>query len=574
MEIRKTYRLLEVPVVVALMAILTAPATSFGQDEEGLSEYEYEPYEGLHEEEWYDPSDWFTYEGYGVNYEDNWYYDDYNYGDPYLYDDYYGYDDTYYGDDYYWDEDETWAYDADPYAYDDFGDDELDGDWDHGWHYDYMTDAYAQDRERQRQEQRTQADRRDRRDRQRHDRQRQARDTRQRDQRSGPVFWRTEAKVQDFRSIDVEGEDESHRIAKLQLRNGDTISADLGTRDQLRDIRLQKGDRIRIVGSEGRMNDKKMLIAHAVGKHGQWTQIDRPKQKLVKSFKGTIRGTQTTSFEGFDQDHVVALVKLDRGPTLEVDLGPKEKVRNLDINMNRGTEIQFKARAGRIDGKPALIATRVNPDQAERYQVSMQRGHFSRGDQRDWRQRGDRGQQRTQQGQRDGRSKFVRTEGQIQEMNKRQIEDSSHVFATIKSKQGQSTTIDLGPKQKVSDLNLSQDDEIHVVGRKARLRDQQVIRAGAISHDGRWHELQREQLPKRQFSGKLLSTRTHRGHTIATVRLNEGKKARVVLGPSDKMDRIDLSKGDRLRFTARPGAIKGKAGLIASNVRSGDQEPN
>jgi hypothetical protein len=47
--------------------------------EEGLSEWEYEPDEGYHREEWYDPSDWFD-TGVGVSYEDmDDAYDDYDY---------------------------------------------------------------------------------------------------------------------------------------------------------------------------------------------------------------------------------------------------------------------------------------------------------------------------------------------------------------------------------------------------------------------------------------------------------------------------------------------------------------
>jgi len=38
--------------IISAVALLSVPATQ-------AQEYEYEPDEGLHEEEWYDPSDWF-----------------------------------------------------------------------------------------------------------------------------------------------------------------------------------------------------------------------------------------------------------------------------------------------------------------------------------------------------------------------------------------------------------------------------------------------------------------------------------------------------------------------------------
>ena len=65
---------------------------------EELEDLEYEPGEGLHEEEWYDPSDWIDFDE-GIEYE----YDDYDYE--------YGYYDDAYADD-------DWFYDYYDYGYD------------------------------------------------------------------------------------------------------------------------------------------------------------------------------------------------------------------------------------------------------------------------------------------------------------------------------------------------------------------------------------------------------------------------------------------------------------------------
>lgn len=61
--------------LVTLALVFCAPATAWSIDE---SEYEYEYYEGLHEEEWYDPSDWFDDPSEDISYETDWY--DYTYG--------------------------------------------------------------------------------------------------------------------------------------------------------------------------------------------------------------------------------------------------------------------------------------------------------------------------------------------------------------------------------------------------------------------------------------------------------------------------------------------------------------
>lgn len=118
-------------------------------------QYEYEPGEGLHQEEWYDPSDWFK-EDWATNYEaDRWDngYDDYDYGryDTYDYD--YGGDYSI-GDDI--DQQQWWNpadwFDERP-AYNLFSDDYYDGygygdvgydtDWtDNDWGYDYWNNDW------------------------------------------------------------------------------------------------------------------------------------------------------------------------------------------------------------------------------------------------------------------------------------------------------------------------------------------------------------------------------------------------------------------------------------------------
>ena len=86
---------------------------------------EWDPTWGYHQEEWYDPSDWFNDDS-AVDYEDD-YYGDY-YDDNYYED---GYDGGYYDDDYY---DYNYGYDGyyPPYDYysEDWFDDEPDfDDW-------------------------------------------------------------------------------------------------------------------------------------------------------------------------------------------------------------------------------------------------------------------------------------------------------------------------------------------------------------------------------------------------------------------------------------------------------------
>lgn len=127
--------LLRLPALVAaiLFALVTAPMPAAGQalyygEEFEPWEYEYEPGEGLHEEEWYDPSDWFDISP-SISYETDDWTEGYNYG----------YDDNDYNEDYY----DAAEYGRTEYERD-YGRyyDRTRNEWRYGWHYETDDDWF------------------------------------------------------------------------------------------------------------------------------------------------------------------------------------------------------------------------------------------------------------------------------------------------------------------------------------------------------------------------------------------------------------------------------------------------
>lgn len=82
MNEKVTHGFLKIFIIIAGLALATPSYTASAQ------EYEYEADEGLHQEEWYDPTDWFD-TGAGIDYESDW--NDFYYGydayDPWYRDD-------------------------------------------------------------------------------------------------------------------------------------------------------------------------------------------------------------------------------------------------------------------------------------------------------------------------------------------------------------------------------------------------------------------------------------------------------------------------------------------------------
>lgn len=106
--------------ILALAMWVVSPISAVAAD------YEYEAGEGVHKEEWYDPSDWFDSSDGSIEYENDWWDYTYNYPSVYSYD--YDYDYPQRG---YYNEEGTLYNDEFPYTEEEFGD-----------HYDYYTDTW------------------------------------------------------------------------------------------------------------------------------------------------------------------------------------------------------------------------------------------------------------------------------------------------------------------------------------------------------------------------------------------------------------------------------------------------
>lgn len=108
--------------VLALGMWIVSPVSAVAAD------YEYESGEGVHKEEWYDPSDWFDSDA-SIDYENDWWDYTYNYPSDYSYD--YDYD---YPERGYYTEEGILYNDETLYRDEEYGD-----------HYDYYTDTWFED---------------------------------------------------------------------------------------------------------------------------------------------------------------------------------------------------------------------------------------------------------------------------------------------------------------------------------------------------------------------------------------------------------------------------------------------
>lgn len=260
----------------------------WSDDEIDSGDYEYEAGEGWHEEEWYDPSDWFD-DDYNDDYwsydnDDDWADDDMYVGDNptdyyewtdgydqnwHGYSGYYdGYVDGYYDDEFgsdYWDT--TWV---SPYRssytsgyYDGYYDSINEYNYDPTYYYTNGKDDQnsASDRNRRGDEMRDRGDRmRDRSG----NWNRSGMDGTSKQRGMDTHVVRRRGTVESLSSADVRDAPDGHNLMRIQLENGKTILADFGPNMSRSRLPFSEGDRVTICGERKTSGSKDYLKVHKV----------------------------------------------------------------------------------------------------------------------------------------------------------------------------------------------------------------------------------------------------------------------------------------------------------------------
>ncbi|GAB4556136.1 MAG: hypothetical protein Tsb0013_18970 [Phycisphaerales bacterium] len=256
----RTFGAAAITAMFAGSALTATPAAAQVQQD-----WEWEAGEGFHEEEWYDPSDWFD--------------DDYD-KQPYVaidyefsetaYDAYYdGYYDGFYDDEFgaeYWDEYRKeglgGAY-TEGY-YDGFYDSTYDYSYDPIYYVFTYTDTNTRrDRDRAKDKDRERGDRANDDSNASKSEKKQARDDAMKDARVRGTITRMN------RQRDAETD---HTLVKLGYERMDGVTADFGPNMSFKDIPLEKGDRATLIGDMVKRDGRKVLVVEKITHDGEtWT---------------------------------------------------------------------------------------------------------------------------------------------------------------------------------------------------------------------------------------------------------------------------------------------------------------
>src|SRR5262245_5363576 len=118
----------------------------------------------------------------------------------------------------------------------------------------------------------------------------------------------------------------------------------LGPVQELDELDLNRGDRIRVEGMWIPVEGRHLILAHELRAHGHTLQAaQRGKEELLRrseEIRGRVMRTKELDLPGLDRDVMVAVLQGDDGQRYIVGLGSEPE--RHDMQINRGDQITVR----------------------------------------------------------------------------------------------------------------------------------------------------------------------------------------------------------------------------------------
>lgn len=184
------------------------------------------------------------------------------------------------------------------------------------------------------------------------------------------------------------------------------------------------------------------------------------------------------------------------------------------------------------------------------------------------------------------RRQNVTLQGEVTETRQVNIkgQQDKHRLIKMKTDRGQEVMVNLGPKARLSDMDLRRGDQIRVQGRVGTINGKNVLMAKSVRSGNQTHNIARQgQLfdsPRDRsasIQGEIEQVKQFNmkgqqdAHNLARIRMQDGQSVVVNLGPKRNLRDLQLSEGDRVTIQGRRGKIDGKTVVLAEQIRSNNQ---
>jgi hypothetical protein len=171
--------------------------------------------------------------------------------------------------------------------------------------------------------------------------------------------YRVHGELSRLKSIYLLDEDQPHVLAKIDPGDGRRIPVDLGPRSDLGRLNLGEGDRLTVTGYESRINNRRMLMATTLeSEYGQRVTINRHEGQPRQMIDGRVLSVRTANTGRSAESSMLARVQTDDGRVVQLDLGPADEAR--DLNISHGDEVSVLGHRGQLQGEETIIASHVS----------------------------------------------------------------------------------------------------------------------------------------------------------------------------------------------------------------------
>lgn len=210
-----------------------------------------------------------------------------------------------------------------------------------------------------------------------------------------------------------------------------------------------------------------------------------PRTLQPVQLSGTVQAAATARLVGHGQPHQLVRLQLDDGRNVYADLGPAGNLRNQDIQINRGDQIQVTGKAAMLNNRPVIFATRLETDQGNvtiqrRMQPLMQQVGGGTG-------------ARMQTAGYQMEQKLADLKGTV--VSKETItfgQSEPYALVHLRLDDGQTALVNLGPERELKDTPVQRGDQIEVQASEVDLFGQRVFHAKELMTNGRTKQIQQE----------------------------------------------------------------------------------
>ena len=151
---------------------------------------------------------------------------------------------------------------------------------------------------------------------------------------------------------DVQVRNNTHSVVTLNAK-GKSAFVDLGPANELKELNLNKGDKIAVAGPKAPVGKTSILIAQQVQSGNREIDVHRQNRQI----DGKVASTHESKIRG--KQHLIAMVETGKSRKVAVDLGVADK---LDTQIQQGAELSFNGVPVKVKDRKLIVADEVIQD--------------------------------------------------------------------------------------------------------------------------------------------------------------------------------------------------------------------